>query len=161
MKANEELTLQEIELLCQAYIDCHLTRLQEKELELVLLCSDLTSPVIAEVRSLMGLTTLMSMAHTDAIDTKRVKPRVFRYAGIAASVAIIAMCAVSFMISRFAAGPVGDVYACVDGKVLTGNEAQSVVNDTEEETMNMFRSIIEETEDEQSLSEQYMNSLID
>ncbi len=157
---KEHLTLQEIEQLCQAYIDCHLSRLQEKELELVLLCSELTSPIITEVRTLMGLTTLMPITQLKNNNIKKAKLRLFKYTSIAACVAIIALCSGYFFRVRQPIEETRDVYACVDGKLLTGYAAQAVVNKTEEETMNMFRSIIEDAECEQRLSEQYMNSII-
>lgn len=158
MEINENLTYHEIEQLCQAYMDCQLSKRQEKELELVLLSSDLTSPIIAEVRALMGLSTLMAITNPKA---KVVKPQIFKYSGIAACIATIALCAGYFFRSTSSTEITGDVYVCVDGKVLTGHTAQIVVDDTEQETMNMFRSIIEDVENEQRLSEQYMNSIIE
>ncbi|MCM1032981.1 MAG: hypothetical protein NC405_04410 [Odoribacter sp.] len=159
METKEMLTIQEIEQLCQAYLDCRLSRLQEKELELILLCSDHTTPIITEARSLMGLSTLI--AHSNANTIKRTGHRVLRYAGIAACVATIAISAVyCFMIPQTEVRE-QNVYVCVDGKELTGYVAQTVINDTEEETMNMFRSIIKDAENEQRLSEQYMNDIIE
>ncbi len=159
METKEILTIQEIEQLCQAYLDCSLSRQQEKELELVLLCTDYTTPIISETRSLMGLSALMTHPKTNAII--KTKWRLFKYAGIAACVTTMAISAVyCFMIPQT---EVQDhyVYAYVDGKELTGDVAQSVINDTEEETMNMYRSIIKDMEDEQRLSEQYMNDILE
>lgn len=161
MEINENLTYHEIEQLCHAYLDCQLSKRQEKELELVLLCSDFTSPIIAEVRALMGLSTLMAMTNPKAKVVKKAKPQIFKYSGIAACIATIALCAGYYFSSTSSTEINGDVYVCVDGKVLTGHTAQIVVNNTEHETMNMFRSIIEDVENEQRLSEQYMNSIIE
>lgn len=159
METKEILTIHEIEQLCQAYSDCRLSRLQEKELELVLLCTDHTSPIISETRSLMGLTALM--AHPKANAITKSKKRLFKYAGIAACVATIVISgAYCFMIPQTEVQD-HDVYVCVDGKELTGHIAQSVINDTEEETMNMYRSIIKDAEKEQLLSEQYVNDIIE
>lgn len=159
METIEKLTIQEVEQLCRAYLDCNLTRLQEKELELVLLCSDLTSPIIVETRALMGLTTLMSVSTSEANYLRKAKQNVFRFSSIAACVAIIIFCTGYFInISRHAE-MVSHVYACVDGIELTGFAAQTVANDTENETMNMFRSIIEDVECEQRRSEQLMHSI--
>ena len=160
METNEKLTYQEIEQLCQAYMDCQLSRLQEKELELVLLCSDLNSPIIAEVRALMGLSTLMAITNPETKVIKKAKPRVLKYSGIAACIAIILLCTgYLFRVTR-STEINGDVYVCVDGKVLTGQTAQIVARDTELETMNIYRSIIESTEHEQRVSEQYMNFIM-
>ncbi len=53
-----------------------------------------------------------------------------------------------------------EIYVYADGKVLTGYAAQAVVMETENETMNMFRSILEDVEDQQRLNNQYINDLI-
>lgn len=159
METKEMLTLQEIEQLCQAYLDCRLSRLQEKELELVLLCSNHTTPIITETRSLMGLTAIM--AHPIANAIMKTKWRLFKYAGIAACIAMIAISAGYYFMDHQSEVHEHDVFVSVDGKELTGYVAQTVINDTEEETMNMFRSIIKDVENEQRLSEQYMNDIIE
>lgn len=159
METNETLTLQEIEQLCKAYSDCHLSRLQEKELELVLMCSDLSSPVIDEVRTLMGLSSMMSAGKPVADNQTKRKLRIFRYTGVAVCVAILALSAVYLYKAFNAGGEIQDVYACVDGKVLTGSVAQTVAIDTQLETMDMLRSIIDDLEYEQRFTEQCINSL--
>ncbi len=157
MERKEKLTIQEVELLCQAYIDCHLSLKQEKELELILLASDLSSPLITEARALMGMSTLMSLrAHKDD-NIKKNKLPLFKYSAIAACFAIIMVCAGYFYFVSLPNKEDYDVYACVDGKILTGHEAQTIVNETEKETMRMYRSIIEEAEAEQRITEQYIN----
>ena len=57
----ENLTLQELEQLSQAYVDCHLSRLQERELELVLISTPISSPVIDEARALMDIAMQMDV----------------------------------------------------------------------------------------------------
>lgn len=161
METTENLTFQEIEQLCYAYMDCQLSKQQEKELELVLLCSDLTSPIIAEVRALMGVSTLMAITNTQTKVIKKAKPQIFKYSGIAACIATLVLCSVYFFRSTNSTEITGDVYVCVDGKVLTGHTAQIVVDATEQQTMNMFQSIIEDVEYEKRLSEQYINSIIE
>lgn len=157
METKETLTLLEIEKLCRAYMDCRLSRLQEKELELVLLCSDLNSPIIAEVRLLMGLTSLMSVTDTNV---KKPKFRIIKYTGIAAAIAAVAFCSISLFRTFSPAETDSDIYVCADGKILTGYVAQTVANDSQEETMSMFKAIIEDAQNKQRLTEQYMNSII-
>lgn len=57
----ENLTLQELEQLSHAYVDCHLSRLQERELELVLIRTHISSPVIDEARALMDIAMQMDV----------------------------------------------------------------------------------------------------
>lgn len=161
MNTKEKLTIQEIEQLCQAYMDCRLTRLQEKELELVIICSDVTSPKIDEVRAIMGLSILISMDNSKSSVVKKAKLHITKHASIAACVASIVIFAGYFISSTQSVDETRDVYVCVDGKELTGPAAQTVIHDTEEETMNLFHSIIKDVEKEQLLSEQYMNTIIE
>lgn len=60
MNDKDNLTLAELEMLAQAYLDCKLSRLQEKELEYVLMSCGLSSPLIDEVRECMALSTLIA-----------------------------------------------------------------------------------------------------
>lgn len=160
METKETLTPQEIEQLCRAYLSCRLSLLQEKELELVLLCSDLDSPIVREVRRQMSLTTLMADTHPAVKHMKKTKPRLFRYTGTAASIGVAAVCSMCLFLTFHTTDMVSDVYVCSDGKVLTGHLAQTVAMNTEEETMNMFKAILEDVQHEQRLTEQYMNSVI-
>lgn len=159
MESNETLTLQEIEQLCRAYIDCRLTRLQELELELAIQSFDFTSPLIEEVSTLMSLS--LQMADTPAVvtDKKRISLRFFKYSGIAACIALVAFFAGFLFRNSATDDPAREVYVCADGKILTGAAAQSVVNETERETMDMFRSIIDDVDRQQRLSQQYINSI--
>lgn len=158
MDTKERFTLQEIEQLCRAYMDCRLTRLQEKELELILLYCDLTSPIIAEVRVLMGLSTLMAVVKPKAI--KSAKLRVLKYISFAACIASVIVCVWIFFNNTDTIDETHGIYACVDGEILSGCVAQTIVNEVEKESMNMFRSIVEDVEEEQRFSEQYMNDII-
>lgn len=160
MNIKETLTLQELEELSQAYMDCRLSRLEEEELELVLLCSDLTSPILDEVRGVMGLTArLTACKASESIRKKSGGLRVFRYAGIAAAIAVVSVCAIGYLRGSDQSKDAPEVYVCVDGEVLSGYVAQTIVSETEEESMNMLRSVIEDAENEQRLTTQYMNSL--
>ena len=49
------LSVEEAERLCHQYIDCQLSVLEEAELEYVLSETDIDSPVISDVRTLMGI----------------------------------------------------------------------------------------------------------
>ncbi len=54
-KQDDELTLQETEQLCEFFMDCKLSVLQENELRYVLTHVDHHSPLIDDVRQLMGI----------------------------------------------------------------------------------------------------------
>ena len=67
MNDKDNLTLAELEMLAQAYLDCKLSRLQEKELEYVLMSCGLSSPLIDEVRECMALSPQESLPRKNAI----------------------------------------------------------------------------------------------
>lgn len=72
MQKQENLSITELEALAKAYIDCKLSRQQEKELELVLLSSRHRSPLIDDCRRIMGLQELLvSTTKFDSISDKR------------------------------------------------------------------------------------------
>ena len=90
---DSKLTLQETEELCSLYMDCRLSVLEETELQYVLSKMDYHSPLIDDVRKLMGIE--LSAANKTF---EKVKPqkkqrwtwnkRTF-YSGIAASIVIL------------------------------------------------------------------------
>lgn len=51
----EQFTVEEVERLCLLYMDCQLSVLEETELEYVLSQTELDSPMIQDIRKLMGI----------------------------------------------------------------------------------------------------------
>ena len=161
MDNNEKMTLQELEQLAQAYMDCRLSRLQEKELELVLLCYEFSSPIIDAARDTLRLTVQMTPYNIAEIaHEKKHKKRFYKYAGIVAGIAAIFACGVAFFRNPQYSAQSPKTYICVDGKVMNQYVAQSIAEETEKETMEMLRDVVEDAENEQRLTTQYMNSLI-
>lgn len=88
MKTDElDLTVDELEELCRLYEDCKLSVLEEKELEYVLSQTSTTSPLIDDVRSLMGIRELSIPLSKPRIVKRNWNWRLF--SGIAASIAIL------------------------------------------------------------------------
>ena len=52
---NIQFSIEEVERLCQLYIDCQLSVLEEKELEIVLMQSNLNSQLINDTKELMAV----------------------------------------------------------------------------------------------------------
>lgn len=80
-----KITVQELEVLCRLYMDCKLSVLEEKELEYILSRTDLTSPLIEEVRA------VMSVNLTSAVSAIKNKKQIFNWrmiTRVAASVAV-------------------------------------------------------------------------
>lgn len=87
----DKLTLHETEQLCRLYMDCRLSVLEETELQYVLSRVDYHSPVIDDVRGIMGITRANGGVRTvqpKPIRRYRLSKRLL-YPGIAASIAII------------------------------------------------------------------------
>ena len=97
---NERLSVTELEELCHLYLDCRLTRLQEQELHLVLLDQDVNSPLIDEVRGMMGFELRMSADAVPSASTVGIRRRWWQrwsVANIAASLFILLASAATFM----------------------------------------------------------------
>ena len=58
---TRHITLEEAEQLCQLYMDCQLSVLEETELEYVLMQSELDSPLLGETRALMGISRSVNL----------------------------------------------------------------------------------------------------
>ncbi len=89
--AVDKLTLQETEQLCELYMDCKLSVLEESELQYLLSKVDYHSPLIDEVRDVMGVELAIGNKATVGAGAKkrwRWSKRVV-YSGIAASIAIV------------------------------------------------------------------------
>lgn len=90
---NSELTRDELDALAKMYLDCRLSRLEERELELLLAETGESSEAIDEARLLMGLCTAMA-----AVMPRRKARRPWeRLAGVAASVAVVCAVATTFL----------------------------------------------------------------
>ena len=125
MKTIESLSLNELEQLAQAYLDCRLTRLEEKELELLLASSPLSSPTINEAREQMALTSLMVESHSRRRALKR---RFIRFGSIAACLAaLIIGCTMLIAPTE----PQVSYYVCINGQELHGEAAKRYALETE------------------------------
>lgn len=126
MKTIESLTLNELEQLAQAYLDCQLTRLEEKELELLLASSPLSSPTINEAREQMALTSLMAESHSRRRVAKR---RVIRFGSIAACLAALIIGGTMLIAPT---EPQVSYYVCINGQELHGEAAKRYAIETEQ-----------------------------
>ena len=116
---NDMLTLQEIEQLCNLYMECRLSVHEETELHYVLGKLPYTSPLIDDTRRLMGL------PYTTPIPQKKRKRRPWLWAtGSAAAFAItIVISTILIPTNRDTAGCI----AYVDGQRVTGAAADAIV----------------------------------
>lgn len=131
MKPQElNITTPELDRLCQMYLDCELTVIEEKELELLLTHTDLTSPIIAEVRELMNVQALITPRVTKAPEAT-IFPRPVRrpwrwISGVAAAVAAVIAVSVYVTTVTSPASATEATYLAVysHGHRLSGDEAR-------------------------------------
>ncbi|MDE6270223.1 MAG: hypothetical protein K2M12_05135 [Muribaculaceae bacterium] len=142
---QHKFTIAELEALSQAYLDCRLSRLQEKELELVLMNSDASSPVIDEARETMGIATLMeSVKSTPALPRRKIL-RWINWCAAAACLTIVLGSALWFLRPDLGAAPAADdaqfvVY--VDGKRLSPEDAEKMALREQAMCMAMMESAL-------------------
>ena len=138
MKTIESLTLNELEQLTQAYLDCRLTRLEEKELELLLASSPLSSPTIDEAREQMALTSLMAASHSRRRVAKR---RFIRFGSIAACLAAIVIGGTMLIAPT---EPQVSYYVCINGQELHGEAAKRYALETEQRMEQFQQELLNE-----------------
>lgn len=158
MKSAIELTRDELEELSKAYLDCRLSRLEEKELELVLVNCDVSSPLIDTVRDIMGLTSMMAEAErAKRLRRGAMKARLKRWGSVAACAAVVLVSSLFILDEK----QIGDVYAhgseelfvVLDGKVLNDNAASRFADEDMKHNMAKLNEVLTETdvEEEQSM----------
>lgn len=153
MPNQENLSKEELEILAQSYLDCKLTRLQEKELEWVFLNSPLSSPLIDECRKAMRVENLLDSPQSSKSAYECPKPAHFRIRPIvyklsaAASVVLIIACSVILFTRAWLKNDTSsalsdiDVSVYVHGKVLNPNDALSRAIATQQQSMAMLAEI--------------------
>ncbi|MDE6267944.1 MAG: hypothetical protein K2M04_02555 [Muribaculaceae bacterium] len=176
MNNDYKLTLQEIEELSRAYLDCRLSRLQEKELELVLTSlppDEASSPVIDEARETMAVASMIeasgySMPKQQPLPNKkragiRVARIALRWSGIAAAIVLIAGTVLFFrnrdndpdsLLAR------ESVYVIVDGEVITGERAQRIAAESIAASLAESAAEIREITEMEKNNEEFKESII-
>lgn len=150
---NEELTLQELEELSRAYLDCRLSRAEEKELELLLLSTPVSTPVLCEARNAMGIESLLA-----AVPAGHRRYRWLLRA--AACAAILVASAVMIHLARQPAA--GGDYVCVvvDGHELAVDQAARAAAEIQRNSMAMLAEAMQEASADQTASLSTMNEII-
>lgn len=124
MKKNEDiLSVKELETLCNLFMKCELTRLEEMELEVILLQTDAESHLIHETKKIMATETFLSLQKTN----KKKYAWKYKLSWIAATVVLIAIILSTFI---YKSNPFDEtstycqVYS--EGAVVNNNEAKHI-----------------------------------
>lgn len=156
MKKYEELTLQELEELSRAYLDCRLSRTEEKELELLLYTFGASSPVIREARASMGIETLIAAS---PVRLKR-RPWLRWIAGVAACA--MALLGIAITVRLIPREPEPEAYVCVivDGRVLSPGEAERTAAEIQSHSLAMLNEALTAINAEEAYSLGEMNEIM-
>lgn len=126
MKATDKnITLKDLEQLCQLYLDCRLSVLEENELEYVLQsCPEFHSPLVDDTRRLMGISHSLELRNAGKRRSIWHRKGML-ISGVAAAVAVVFVLTPFFQTER----PYADsrCVAYVGGKHLTGDDAEKIV----------------------------------
>lgn len=125
---NHILTPQETEQLCRLYLDCALSVQEETELQYVLGKLPYSSPIIDDVRAMMGIQSLMPQMR--APSKRKMRAKVWTrplYIGIAASVALLLGIGIPAIYKTSTSGNTGEplYIAYSDGQRM--NDEQSMI----------------------------------
>ncbi len=129
---DNKLTLRETEQLCEFFMECKLSVLQENELRYFLTQVDYHSPLIDDTRRLMGIE--LSVFDKPYPDTQRSSKsrswfKKVSYFSIAASIAIIVCLAVGFLLTSSNHPSSAEYIAYVDGHQLSKDAAKAQVEE--------------------------------
>lgn len=154
MNMESNLSLPELEALARAYLDCSLSRLEEKELTLILAESEYDSPVLSEARMSMGIELSMASAkmgshaaapkRTGTSFSKARRRRIMRICGVAACVAVLF--GVGLTMSNHRGTHDTQLEVVVDGKKLSGNMAEVYASEMQAEHMEMMYGMLADAE---------------
>lgn len=161
MSEQISLTTAELEELSRQYIDGELDRIEEKELELILLTTDVSTPVIDEVRRTMIIeSSLAEMGRRDLKRQRRARIRRSAWLSAAASLVLILGIALWMLLLPASDTPshmtLGNsnapaahsvdkqtmAVACVDGKELEGDEARRFAEQSMNSNLQMINEVI-------------------
>lgn len=164
MNLNTDLTQEELNMLSEAYLECKLSKIQEKELELVLASTDITSPIIEEAREIMGIMTAVDALRLQKRNGQSVRKRWFLWS-IAACVAciVIVSAAKTDLWGILDSNAVGnqDLIVYVDGRRITGEVAEKRAQEIEMRCMAMYERTMQNSQKRQAEANKIINQKLD
>lgn len=154
--SDEQFTIEEVERLCQLYIDCQLSVREEMELEYVLLCYNFQSPLINETKNVMEVSRTIKFAKA-----RRTNISNWVWAmRVAACVAIIL--GTITLYSHFNSNRNSDNNYCivyVSGKKASDEDAQRIAEADVAKMQQFMQTINEKKSQEEAKVEQFMNHI--
>lgn len=131
-KPESTLNLKELEELCNLYIDCRLSPVEEKELEFVLLNTSLSSPLISDVKKIMVFEEGKIFKYI--VKTKGENNKIlgnYKIKAVAASLLILITC-IGGLLKKYDYATENETIYCQvysNGKLLDKEESLAVANE--------------------------------
>ena len=125
------LTIEELDALCIFYLDCKLTPLEEVELEIILQNTNLKSPLIFDVKRIMGFEEFIYLKSNNKTKSNFRKNKWIKLIpGIAASMLIMVMVSLYIISSYNTSLYPGTIYCQVyaNGKQVDQEEALQIAS---------------------------------
>ncbi|MBR5117313.1 MAG: hypothetical protein IK100_01555 [Muribaculaceae bacterium] len=149
-------TIKEVETLCQLYLDCQLSTLEETELEYVLMHYDFKFPLINETRGLMEISRRFEL--------KAAKPRKSAWGWILRAAACVAIILGTFAIYHHDSHVnhvigTDDCIVYVAGKMANAEEAHRIAEADVAKIQQFMQTVSEQQAQEEAKVEQFINQI--
>ena len=150
---DNQFTIEEVEKLCQLYMDCQLSVLEETELEYVLMQSDFDSPLINETKELMAVSRSFKLKATKPHKSIWSWPLRLAACGTIALSAFTLFCHINFKINN------DNCIVYVEGKRTSGEEALKIAKDDVVRMQKFILTVNDQQAHEKAKVEQFMNQI--
>lgn len=150
---ENQFTIEELEKLCQLYMDCQLSVLEEIELEYVLMQSDFDSPLINETKE------LMAVSRSFKLEASKPHKSIWSWALRVAACAAIVLGAFALFQHININRDNGNCIVYVAGKRVCAEEAHIIAEADVAKMQQFMRVVNEQKAQEEAKVEQFMNHI--
>ena len=150
---NNQFTKEELEILCQFYIDCQLSVLEEVELEYVLTHCHFASPIINETKDLIAISRKLKLKASKPYKSIWTWPLRVAACGTIALSAFTLFCHIYFKIND------DNCIVYVEGKRTSGEEALKIAKDDVVRMQKFILTVNDQQAHEKAKVEQFMNQI--
>lgn len=150
---ENQFTIEEVEKLCQLYMDCQLSVLEETELEFVLMQSDFDSPLINETKE------LMAVSRSFKLEASKPHKSIWSWALRVAACAAIVLGAFALFQHININRDNGNCIVYVAGKRVCAEEAHIIAEADVAKMQQFMRVVNEQQAQEEAKVEQFMNHI--
>lgn len=155
-QSTNHLTAQETERLCREYIDCQLSMLEEAELEYVLRMTDFESPIINDVKTIMGISKAVRFP-VSTNQPQRHKTKIRRLAA-AASIAVLLVGGVAVM-KKSLHNDSTECIAYSAGRQVSTEKARQIAEADVQRMAQFIKTVASQRADEEAKVEKFIKTI--